>query len=46
MNLMTKKVGDYQFLDQAGLEQVLEAVLGRNLLRFPDVGDDLPDVVH
>ena len=28
------------------LEQVLEAVLGCNLLRFPDVGDDLPDVVH
>jgi hypothetical protein len=43
---MPKDVGDYQFLDKSRLEQVLESVLSRNLLRLANETDDLVDVIH
>jgi hypothetical protein len=43
---MTQDISDYQFLDESWLEQVLESVLSRNLLRLANEADDLVDIIH
>jgi hypothetical protein len=43
---MPKNVRNYKFLDKSRLEQVLESMLSRNLLRLANEVDDLTDIVH
>jgi hypothetical protein len=46
VDLMAKNVCNHKLLDQSWLEQVLETMLGRNVLRLADAGDDFAYIVH
>ena len=46
MNFMAEDVCHDEFLHKSRLEQVLESMLGGNLLRFANKTYDLVDVIH